>query len=124
MAVICSPPFEALLGEASKISSNHAAAPSQHAPLTLDQLLEGSDGHLAAQKSHWPISSSSSHADRCILMLHSSGSTGLPKLIRCSHRYLLSFASCHSFDQDLDFRGPNVSILPLFHVRFDVWITS
>lgn len=43
---------------------------------------------------------------------------GLPKAIHLSHRYLLGYATCHSFppNEDEYSRGINLSTLPLYHV--------
>ncbi|KAK4174324.1 hypothetical protein QBC36DRAFT_243638 [Triangularia setosa] len=49
------------------------------------------------------------------LILHSSGTTGLPKPIPVPHRYLLGYAACHQFSP---FEVPswvNFSTLPLYH---------
>lgn len=70
-----------------------------------------------------------------VVILHSSGttgqftavmneghladhSTGQPKLIPLTHRYILGYAGCHEFAPSMDMsqRGYNVSTLPLFHV--------
>ena len=53
--------------------------------------------------------------DSNVLILHSSGTTGLPKAIRHSHKFLLLFADCHNLPP-LKAEGLNVSSLPLFHV--------
>ena len=55
-------------------------------------------------------------ADRRIIILHSSGTTGLPKPIYLTHRYLLGYAACHEFPEDKDMSGISVSTLPLYHV--------
>lgn len=48
------------------------------------------------------------------LILHSSGTTGLPKPIYLCERYLLGYAACHELGQnDVDWR--NFSTLPLYH---------
>ncbi|KAL6711555.1 hypothetical protein ACN47E_004489 [Coniothyrium glycines] len=49
------------------------------------------------------------------LILHSSGTTGLPKPILLSQRYLLGYAACHSFPTDEDASWPNLSTMPLYH---------
>lgn len=54
--------------------------------------------------------------DRNVLILHSSGTTGMPKPIYSSHRYLLGFAACHNFVDLAQAQAPNVSTLPLYHV--------
>ncbi|KAH6896732.1 hypothetical protein B0T10DRAFT_602160 [Thelonectria olida] len=53
--------------------------------------------------------------DSTILLLHSSGTTGLPKPIHITHRQLLFAVNCHGFDTEEEAQGLNVSSLPLFH---------
>ncbi|KAK5991526.1 Non-canonical non-ribosomal peptide synthetase ascB [Cladobotryum mycophilum] len=53
--------------------------------------------------------------DSVILLLHSSGTTGLPKPITISHRQLLFAVNCHKFDTEEEAQALNVSSLPLFH---------
>ncbi len=55
-------------------------------------------------------------SDRNVLILHSSGTTGLPKPVYTSHRYLLSFTTCHEFCNGEEALGLNLSTLPLYHV--------
>lgn len=57
-----------------------------------------------------------SDTDRNVLILHSSGTTGLPKPLYSSHRFLLGFAAAHEFSNDVDAQGLVVSTLPLYHV--------
>ncbi|KAK1710501.1 hypothetical protein BDP67DRAFT_595717 [Colletotrichum lupini] len=56
-----------------------------------------------------------SEDDRQVLILHSSGTSGLPKPIPCSHRYFLSYATCHNFESTKEAHGLTVSTLPFFH---------
>lgn len=53
--------------------------------------------------------------DRNVLILHSSGTTGLPKPIHLAHRYLLGYASCHAFEESEEADWRNLSTLPLYH---------
>ncbi len=57
-----------------------------------------------------------SEEDRQVLILHSSGTSGLPKPIPCSHRYFLGYATCHSFSSDEEAHGLTISTPPFFHV--------
>lgn len=57
-----------------------------------------------------------SENDRNVLILHSSGTTGLPKPIYQSHKWLLCFATCHQFSSDEEALSVNLSTLPLYHV--------
>lgn len=54
--------------------------------------------------------------DRNVIILHSSGSTGLPKPIYHTHGYLLNYAKCHKFGLEDDTSTVCTSTLPLFHV--------
>ncbi|VBB79331.1 Putative protein of unknown function [Podospora comata] len=49
------------------------------------------------------------------LILHSSGTTGLPKPIPVPHRYLLGYAACHQFPSSEVPSWVNLSTLPLYH---------
>lgn len=52
------------------------------------------------------------------LILHSSGTTGLPKPIQLAHRYLLGYAACHQLEPSQCTGRINISTLPMFHVSF------
>ncbi|KAL3489679.1 putative NRPS-like enzyme [Aspergillus germanicus] len=56
-----------------------------------------------------------SESDRNVLILHSSGTTGLPKPIYTSHRHYLGFALCHEFKNEEEMLSPVLSTSPLFH---------
>ncbi|KAI1111370.1 hypothetical protein F5Y14DRAFT_425768 [Nemania sp. NC0429] len=49
------------------------------------------------------------------LILHSSGTTGLPKPIPLTHRYVLGYAACHQFGIEEEIDWVNLSTLPLYH---------
>lgn len=50
------------------------------------------------------------------IILHSSGTTGLPKPIFLAHRYLLGYAACHRLEPSQCLDKRNVSTLPMYHV--------
>ncbi|KAK3695745.1 hypothetical protein B0T22DRAFT_509135 [Podospora appendiculata] len=52
--------------------------------------------------------------DLQVIILHSSGSTGLPKAIPQSHEYFVGHAACHDLAPS-EAEGLNVSTLPLYH---------
>lgn len=56
--------------------------------------------------------------DKKVIVLHSSGTTGLPKPIFLTHRYLLGYAGCHELLPGEVEGRLNMSTLPLYHVRF------
>ena len=67
----------------------------------------------------------SDETDRQVIILHSSGTTGLPKPIYQSHEYLLGFAAAHAFSSDEEAQHLNLSTLPLYHVsqtRFPTYL--
>ncbi|KAG2419144.1 hypothetical protein HFD88_002249 [Aspergillus terreus] len=49
------------------------------------------------------------------IILHSSGTTGLPKPIPLAHRYLLGYAACHRLAPAQCLGRRNVSTLPMYH---------
>lgn len=49
------------------------------------------------------------------LILHSSGTTGLPKPIRVGEQYPIVYAACHEFPEGMDLSWTNMSTLPLYH---------
>jgi acyl-CoA synthetase (AMP-forming)/AMP-acid ligase II len=53
--------------------------------------------------------------DRNVFILHSSGTTGLPKAIRQSHSYVLNYLLCCDLS-DVESQRLNLTSLPLFHV--------
>ncbi|KAI0539689.1 hypothetical protein GGR58DRAFT_524098 [Xylaria digitata] len=75
------------------------------------QFLEGdvvhgtvvSDGHFTSDE------------DRQVVILHSSGTSGLPKPIYCSHRHFIVFSQCENFSSPADAQGLNISTSPFFH---------
>ncbi|KIA75587.1 NRPS-like enzyme [Aspergillus ustus] len=76
------------------------------APPSLSQ----NNNNAISRKNHF-ISESDCNA----LILHSSGTTGLPKPIYTSHRHYLSFALCHEFKTEEEMLAPALSTSPLFH---------
>lgn len=55
-------------------------------------------------------------SDRNVIILHTSGTTGLPKPIHQPHKMLLGYACCHRPTHIEDVEGLNLSMLPLYHV--------
>ena len=88
-------------------------------PAANDVLFKPNDDHLDGTIAHPNHYVSEAHRD--VLILHSSGSTGLPKPVNCSHRHLLGFACCHEFATDETAQGLAVSTSPLFHVSIPMF---
>ncbi|KIK56246.1 hypothetical protein GYMLUDRAFT_76195 [Collybiopsis luxurians FD-317 M1] len=57
------------------------------------------------------------------IIMHSSGTTGLPKPIYHAPSYLLLYATCHCMPEQKEAYFPNVSTLPLYH-RFGLLAPS
>lgn len=55
-------------------------------------------------------------SDRNVIILHTSGTTGLPKPVHQPHKMLLGYACCHRPTKAEDVEGLNLSMLPLYHV--------
>ena len=88
-------------------------------PAANDVMFKPNDDRLHGKIAHPNHYVSEAHRD--VLILHSSGSTGLPKPVNCSHRHLLGFACCHEFATDETAQGLAVSTSPLFHVSIPVF---
>jgi len=71
---------------------------------------------LTAATPFTPKRRSAKFPDAQMLILHSSGTTGLPKPIRLSQRYPLGYAACHRLQPGECTKGLNVSTLPMYHV--------
>ncbi|KAI1367018.1 hypothetical protein F5Y08DRAFT_350351 [Xylaria arbuscula] len=56
-----------------------------------------------------------SDEDRQVVILHSSGTSGLPKPIYCSHRHFIVFSQCEDFRSPAEAQGLNISTSPFFH---------
>lgn len=93
--------------------------PVQYSPASYEEFLtpisssssSGMRGDVSPPSQHYV-----SATDCDVLILHSSGTTGLPKPIYTSHRHYLSFALCHEFTNDEQMLSPTLSTSPLFHV--------
>lgn len=64
-----------------------------------------------------PVFSDYEYSDLSTIVVHTSGTTGLPKPIYHGHTYPLLFATCHRLPPQQELFKPNVSTLPLYHVR-------
>ncbi|KAL4783812.1 hypothetical protein BJX76DRAFT_357597 [Aspergillus varians] len=85
-----------------------------YSPLGFETLLASQEGLLDSCSICHPYHHIS-ESDRDVLILHSSGTTGMPKPIYVSHRHLLSFVNCHNLYLESEAQGVNLSTLPLYH---------
>lgn len=98
----------------------HLDAVRYYTHLSYNYFLKSLKGDTQAPSRIAQINHYVADGDRNVLILHSSGTTGLPKAVPQSHRYLLNFAPLSSFDFDpsgLSQRNQTMSfsVLPLFH---------
>jgi acyl-CoA synthetase (AMP-forming)/AMP-acid ligase II len=116
-AIIASPRLEGTVAEAVESWNKDDSPPSRHSPAPY-KTFWADEGCLSLSQSD--ISRPNhflSESDCNVLILHSSGTTGLPKPIYTSHRNYFSFALCHEFTTDEEMLSPTLSTSPLFHVR-------
>lgn len=79
--------------------------------------INGSDitSDVANSEKYWITGPAVNEKNRNAIILHSSGTTGLPKPIYMAHRYILGYAACHEFDPAENATWVNMSTLPLYH---------
>jgi len=114
IAIIASPRLQRTAKEALSVFTPAEASPVLYSQLAYTSFLEPT--HTFPEDTICGQDHYIGEADRNVLILHSSGTTGLPKAIYNSHRYLLAYTACHEFSNDDEALGLNVSTLPLYHV--------
>ncbi|KAL7912366.1 hypothetical protein GGI35DRAFT_468558 [Trichoderma velutinum] len=72
-------------------------------------------GDCSADDNYKLLTQRKSYESERSLILHSSGTTGFPKPIYLTKRYLLQYASCHELPDDEVIDWVNLSTLPLYH---------
>jgi acyl-CoA synthetase (AMP-forming)/AMP-acid ligase II len=112
-AIIASPRLQNIAREGLSLFTPEDVSPVLYVQKPYESFLGGTDAN-ASICAPWHYVGES---DRDVLILHSSGTTGLPKPIYTSHTYLLGFTACHNFANNEQAQGLNVSLLPLYHVR-------
>lgn len=120
-AVLVSPRTAHAAGDALRMGSGKASGEHTEASLYVAQPFEtfipdGIDEVSLSQKLG-VAGYDGGESDRSVLVLHSSGTTGLPKPIYQPHKFLLTFVSCHLQWDEAEAQALNLSTLPFFHVR-------
>ncbi|KAF2469202.1 acetyl-CoA synthetase-like protein [Lindgomyces ingoldianus] len=114
-AILTSSRLEGAAKEAVSLFENDGRRPTLYRETSYQLFMRPQTSQIIASEHHYVADN-----DRNVLILHSSGTTGLPKAVFQSHRYLLSYAPFASFD----FEGPSdlqkhqtigLSTLPLYH---------
>ncbi|CEN59746.1 hypothetical protein ASPCAL02190 [Aspergillus calidoustus] len=121
-AILVSARLNGTAGEALSLwdDADGSPPPSKYSPAAYKDFLteEASSSLSSAEFSKSNVSRTNhfvSESDCNVLILHSSGTTGLPKPIYTSHRHYLSFALCHEFKNEEEMLSPVLSTSPLFH---------
>lgn len=123
-AIIVSPRLRATVTEALSLyglSNNPPALYIQH---PYETFLSSENSGILLEDNICGPNHFISEDDRNVLILHSSGTTGLPKPIYTSHRHLLGFTACHDFQNEDEAHSLSLSTLPLYHVSPTVLIQS
>ncbi|KAL8722888.1 MAG: hypothetical protein Q9225_000721 [Loekoesia sp. 1 TL-2023] len=115
-AVITSPRFTNTAREGLSLFAVDEEQPSLYTQATWTSFLEAQENEDHLKGSICRPGYFAGINDRNVLILHSSGTTGLPKPIYQSHTWLLGFTKCHEFYSDEEALGLNLSTLPLYHV--------
>jgi nucleoside-diphosphate-sugar epimerase len=128
-AIISAPRLQRTADEASSLFADDEKKPAQHVQSHYESFIRPINGHDTTRKSTCHPDHYVGELDRAVLILHSSGTTGLPKPIYHSHRFLLNYTVCHLFSGAEEAEGLNLSTLPLYHVchhwsMFDILLTG
>lgn len=121
--ILVSPRLQPLACEALSAPEDGKQRPNEDRTEVTIQIVAGNEALLEGEADAGRAATHIAHPnhyiseeDRQVLILHSSGTSGLPKPIPCSHRYFLGYATCHSFSSDEEAHNLTVSTPPLFHV--------
>jgi acyl-coenzyme A synthetase/AMP-(fatty) acid ligase len=96
--------------------------PTVYEPISYERYLDDSDPIGWASLEVPPTYNVVDEMDRNVVIMHSSGTTGLPKPIYHPHKYLLGYANNHLFGPEEKVDGVSCSTLPLFHVSYHIGI--
>lgn len=119
-AIIVSPRLERTAREALGIfSGENLESPSLYSQAPYEKLLTIPQKTLpnVKDKSICTQGHYIGDLDRDVVILHSSGTTGLPKPIYTSHKHMLSFTNCHNLSSHEEIASiiPTGFSLPLYH---------
>ena len=117
-AVICSTKTERPVVDAIRQLSKTANAPVLVTALSYQTFIKSHSAGNAIAGIQADLQRTVLEDEPGALILHSSGTTGLPKPILLAQRYLLGYAACHRLSPEEAEGRLNVSTLPLYHVCF------
>ena len=116
-AIIVSPRLRRTAQEALSLFATTGVVPATYSQDPFTSFLDVQQSRQDVGTNICREGSEAQDSDRNVLILHSSGTTGLPKPIYHSHKWLLSFATCHDFTSEEEALSLSLSTLPLYHVR-------
>ncbi|KAL9005017.1 MAG: hypothetical protein Q9188_002198 [Gyalolechia gomerana] len=114
-ALIASPRFASTAREGLSLFPTGDEQPSLYTQASWTTFLEEQDDEEHLKSRIYKSGYSSGYNDRNVLILHSSGTTGLPKPVYQSHLWLLGFTTCHELYTEDEALSLNLSTLPLYH---------
>lgn len=113
-AVILSPSLQQSAQNALTLFGEDELVPKLYPHLHYKEFLDG-DSSIADESVFIP-EHYVSETDRDVFILHSSGTTGLPKSLKNAHGYLIGYSTCHDFSNIDEAQGLTITTLPLYHV--------
>ena len=117
-AVLASQRLRGTANEGISILDPTLPRPTIYERKPYELFLRPNESYISRNKSVCSPGYHTNETDTRVIILHSSGTTGLPKPIFQSHEYLLGFAAAHEFSSEEEAQHSNFSTLPLYHVSY------
>ncbi|KAK2749609.1 putative NRPS-like protein biosynthetic cluster [Myotisia sp. PD_48] len=114
-AIVLAPRLQNTVRESLALFPDDKIKPAQHVNVHYETFLLSVDGYGHAGKKICHPNHYVNETDTSVLILHSSGTTGLPKPISQPHRWFLAFTANYQFNGADEAQGSLLTTLPLYH---------